>query len=193
MVRSIIGGLVGGFALYLVGFIFWGTPLANLAFTGVDDTRAAAVQAALAQNLTESGTGTYAIPWPGSDQGTVLYGKGPIATIHFVMQGFPAADTTALLWGLLLALLTGILIAAALYAVADRVLALGDRVRIVVLFALAAAIYFHLGQPVFNHFGWGYFIYLFLSDFIGLSVAGIVIARWFLPKSAPISVEQRQE
>jgi hypothetical protein len=190
MARAVIGGLLGGLALYLVGFIFWGTPLANLAFTGVDDARGAAVQAALAQNLTESGTGTYAIPWPGSGEGTILYGRGPIATIHFVTQGFPVVDTNALIWGLLLALLTGVLIAAALYGIGDRVLAFADRVRVVVLFSLAAAVYLHLGQPVFNHYGWGYFIYLFLSDFIGLCVAGIVVARWFLPKAPLASVQQ---
>jgi len=186
MARAMIGGLLGGLALYLVGFIFWGTPLANLAFNRIDDARAAAVQAALAQNLTEGGTGTYAIPWPGSGEGTILYGKGPIATIHFVTQGFPAVDTTALIWGLLLALLTGVLIAAALYGIGERVTAFADRVRLVVLFSLAATIYLHLGQPIFNHFGWGYFIYMFLSDFIGLSVAGVIVARWFLPK-APAS------
>ena len=95
----------------------------------------------------------------------------------------------ALIWGLIMALITGLVIAAALYGIADRVLAFADRVRLVLLLSFAAAFYLHLGQPVFNHYGWGYFIYLFLSDFIGLSVAGIVVARWFLPKAAPISVQ----
>jgi hypothetical protein len=189
MTRAMIGGLLGGLALYLAGFIFWGTPLANLAFTGIDDTQSAAVQAALAQYLTESGTGTYAIPWAGSGQGTILYGKGPIATIHFVTQGFPVVDTVALVWGLIFALVTGLVIAAALYGIAHRVLAFADRVRLVLLFSFAAAFYLHLGQPVFNHYGWGYFIYLFLSDFIGLSVAGIVVARWFLPNVPAASVQ----
>lgn len=188
MVRSVTGGLLGGLALYLVGFLFWGTPLANIAFTGIDDARSAAVQTALAQNLTESGTGTYAIPWAGTGEGTVLYGKGPIATVHFVTTGFPVVDTTSLIWSLILALLTGLLIAAALYGIGDRVQAFADRVRVVVLFSLAATMYLHLGQPVFNHYGWGYFIYLFLADFIGLSVAGIVIARWFLPRTIAVSV-----
>jgi hypothetical protein len=189
MTRAVIGGLLGGLALYLVGFIFWGTPLANLAFTGLDDTRSAAVQAALAQYLTESGTGTYAVPWPGSGEGTILFGKGPIATIHFVTQGFPTMDTTALVWGLIFALITGVVIAVALYGIGHRVLAFADRARLVLLFSFAAAFYLHLAQPVFNHYGWGYFIYLFLSDFIGLSVAGLVTARWFLPKAPAASVQ----
>lgn len=190
MTRAMIGGLFGGLALYLVGFIFWGTPLANLAFSGLDDSRSAALQAALAQYLTESGTGTYAVPWPGSGAGTILYGKGPIATIHFVAQGFPIMDTAALVWGLIFALITGLAIAAALYGIGHRVLAFADRARVAVLFAFAAAFYLHLGQPVFNHYGWGYFIYLFLSDFIGLSAAGIVVARWFLPKDAVAGLVQ---
>ena len=42
MARAMIGGLLGGLALYLVGFIFWGTPLSNLAISGLDDQRRAA-------------------------------------------------------------------------------------------------------------------------------------------------------
>jgi hypothetical protein len=189
MTRAMIGGLFGGFALYLVGFVFWGTPLANLAFTGLDDQRSAALQAALAQYLTESGTGTYAVPWPGSGQGTILFGKGPIATIHFTASGFPVMDTAALFWGLIFALITGLVIAAALYGIGHRVLEFADRARVAVLFAFAAAFYLHLGQPVFNHYGWGYFIYLFIADFIGLALAGIVVARWFLPKAPVASVQ----
>ncbi|MGE0775340.1 MAG: hypothetical protein AB7L36_09945 [Sphingomonadaceae bacterium] len=182
MARAMIGGLFGGLALYLVGFLFWGTPLANLAFKGLDDERSAALQAALAQYLTESGTGTYAVPWAGSGQGTILYGKGPIATIHFTTSGFPVVDTVALVWGLIFALITGLVISAALFGIANRVAAFADRARVAVLFAFAATFYLQLGQPVFNHYGWGYFIYLFVSDFIGLSLAGIVVARWFLPR-----------
>ena len=182
MTRTLFGGIFGGFALYLVGLLFWGTPLSELAFSSVDDSRNAALQAALAQNLTEAGTGTYVVPWPATGQGTVLFGRGPIATIHFNMNGFPVVDTSALIAGLILALATGLIIAAAMAIVGERVFSFAERARVVILFALAAALYLHLGQPIFNHYGWGYFIYLFLSDFIGLSMAGLVIARWFLPR-----------
>lgn len=187
--RTVLGGIVGGFALYLVGFLFWGTPLSKIAFSTVDDARSAAVQAALAQNLTENGTGTYVIPWPSTQQGTVLFGQGPVATVHFNIGGFPAVDTGALLAGLVLALITGLIIAFALRVIADRVPAFAERAKVALLFALAATLYLDIGQPIFNHYGWRYFVYLFLSDFIGLAVAGIVIAKWFLPREAIAAAE----
>jgi len=184
MAKTVLGGLLGGFALYLVGFLFWGTPLSMLAFKTVDDSRGAALQAVLAQTLTESGTGTYIIPSPATGQGTVLFGKGPIATVHFNMAGFPVVDSTSLLVGLGMALVTGLILAAALGAIAGRVTDFASRAKVAILFALAATFYLELGQPVFNHYGWGYFIYLFLSDFVGLSVAALIICRWFLPRTA---------
>lgn len=181
--RTIIGGLLGGLALYLVGFLFWGTPLSTIAFSRADDMQNAAVQAALAQNLTEHGTGTFIIPWPSTDQGTVLFGKGPIATVHFNTAGFPVVDSAALISGLILALITGLIIAFALRIVGERVPTFAERARVAVLFALAPTLYLDLGQPIFNHYGWRYFIYLFISNFVGLAVAGLVIARWFLPRA----------
>ena len=188
MARTLFGGLVGGLAMYVVGFLFWGTPLSALAFSSITDGQAAAVQAALAQNLTLSGTGTYAVPSPGTGQGTILYGQGPIATIHFNTAGFPALDTTALLGGLLLAFVSGVILAAALGIVARGVPAFVDRARVGVLAALAVTLYLDLGQPVLNHFGPGYFIYTFLGDFLGFVAAVLVIARWFLPASPRPSV-----
>jgi hypothetical protein len=167
----------------VVGFIFWGTPLSMLAFKTVDDSQGAALQAALAQALTVSGTGTYAIPNMATSQGTVLFGKGPIATIHFNVAGFPVVDSASLLGGLIMALITGLIIAVAMSGIAYRVTDFASRAKIAILFSLAASFYLDLGQPVFNHYGWGYFIYLFLSDAVGLSVASLVICRWFLPKS----------
>lgn len=183
MAKTLFGGLVGGLALYLVGFIFWGTPLSMLAFKTVDDNQGAALQAALAQALTAAGTGTYAIPSSATGQGTVLFGKGPVATIHFNVAGFPVVDSASLLGGLIIALITGLIVAVALGSIAFRITDFATRAKVVILFALAATLYLDLGQPVFNHYGWGYFIYLFVSDFIGLGVAGLVICRWFLPKA----------
>ena len=183
MIRLIPGAIAGGFAQFLVGFVFWGTPLSRLAFTTTGDAQNAAVQNALAQNLTATGTGTYMVPWPSTSQGTTLFGKGPVATVHFNVGGFPAFDSPSLIGGLVLSIITALLIGVALWGIAGRVATFADRLKLVVLFSLAAVLYLNLGQPVFNHYGWGYFIYLALSNAIGLIVAGAVIARWFLPKA----------
>ncbi len=45
MVRSVIGGLLGGLAMYIIGFIFWGTPLSALAFSRAGDQESANLQA----------------------------------------------------------------------------------------------------------------------------------------------------
>lgn len=179
MIRAILGGLFGGFAMFLTGFIFWGTPLSAIAFSTADDTAGATLQAAMAQTLTTTGTGVYVIPSPGTSGGTVLYGKGPVAQVFFNTSGFPVTDGSSLIAGLILALIVGVLIAIALWSMANDFAA---RVRLTILFSLAAALWADIGQPIFNHAPWRYFIYLGFSNFVGLTVAGLIAARWFMAK-----------
>lgn len=183
MAKTLLGGVVGGVALYLIGFIFWGTPLSKLAFNSLGEAPSAAVQQALAETLSPTGTGAYVIPSPDTAAGSVLYGKGPVAIVHFNTSGFPVVDSAALGAGFGMALVTGLLIAITLGAVASRVTDFYSRARLALSIALIGTFYAELGQPIFNHFGWGYWIYLWLSDFVGLSVAGLIVARWFLPKT----------
>lgn len=185
MIRTILGGLVGGFAMYLVGFIFWGTPLSRVALTKADDMQSAAIQQALAANLTQSGTGTYPIPWPGTPAGTTLYGKGPTAMVHFNTSGFSVMDGGALLAGLILAMVSGLIIALGLRAVGPYIGDFAARAKLVIAFAIAIPLYIHIGQPIFNHAPWAYFIYSFLADGVGFIAAGLVIARWFMAERRP--------
>ena len=53
--------------------------------------------------------------------------------------------------------------------------------RLVILFSLGLTIWTILAQPVFNHFGWGYWVYLFVSETVALIAGGLIIARWFVP------------
>lgn len=182
MAKTLLGGIVAGVALYLVGIFFWGTPLSQLAFNKLGDQQVAIAHQALAETLTPTGTGAYLIPAPDTASGSVLYGKGPVAMVHFNTSGFPVVNSASLGGGFLLALVTGLLIALALGTIATRVTDFFSRAWIVILLALAITLYAHLGQPVFNHFGYGYWIYLFISDFVGLTIAGLIVARWFLPR-----------
>ena len=183
MVRTLIGGLIGGFAMFITGFLFWGTPLSALALSRADDQASANLQAAMAQALTAGGTGVYVIPDPSTAQGTILYGRGPVAQIFYNSSGFPVMDGGALIAGLILSLAVGVLIALALrLATSD----FSARMRITLLFALAAVLWLHVGQAVFNHAPWGYILYLAFSDFVALSAAGTIAAKLMEGKaSAP--------
>lgn len=179
MLRATIGGLFGGCAMFLIGFVFWGTPLSGIALSTAGAQESVDLQAALARGLTASGTGVYVIPSPDTSEGTILYGKGPVAQVSFTTHGFPVVDHGSLIAGFILSLVTGILIALALRAMPDD---FRLRVRATLLFSLAAVLWLHIGQPVFNHAPWGYYVYLAVSDFVALVAAGLIAARWFMAK-----------
>lgn len=184
MPRAVLGGLLGGIAMWIVGFIFWGTPLKYLALTQTSDAASATIQATLAQQLGATGTGAYPIPWPDTPAGTQLYGHGPVATVLFNNSGFAVLDTSALIGGLILGIVCALLLAFVLARVTVG-MSFGGRLTVVGLFALAITAYSQLGQPIFNHAPWGYFIYLWISEIAGWLAAGAVIA-WLLPK--PVAV-----
>lgn len=184
MVRTVIGGIVGGIVQWLVGFLFWGTPLAKLPFHVAPDAANADLQLALARDLTPTGSGTYHVPWPGTAQGTVLHGQGPVALIHFNTGGFSTMSTSALVAGLVLSILSILLIGVALLPIARRVPEFELRARAGLMIALAVSLYFTLGQPAYSPFlPWGYFVYLAIAQFVGLAAGVLVLARWFLPRA----------
>jgi hypothetical protein len=195
MIRTVIGGLVAGIIIFVIGFIFWATPLGELAYSKADEAQNAAVQASLAQNLTPSGTGTYIIPAHSSAAGAVLYAKGPIATVHFNTRGYSPDDMSAILPGFIVAVIAGLLISFGLAAVGDRPFA--ELARLVVCFSLGFTVWEYLGSPIFNHYGWGHWIYAFIAESVALVVAGLVVARWFVPHhgsaaAAPAHSEHRE-
>ncbi|MBX3594232.1 MAG: hypothetical protein KF783_07155 [Sphingomonas sp.] len=180
MPRVMLGGLLGGLAMWIVGFIFWGTPLSMLALGRTDDAASVAIQASLKQYLGPLGTGAYPIPWPDTPLGTQAYGEGPVALVMFNAQGFARLDTGAMLGGLILGIVCTLILAFALERV-TRGMTFGGRLTIVGLFAVAITAYSQIGQPIFNHAPWGYYIYLWISEVASWLAAGAVIA-WALPK-----------
>jgi hypothetical protein len=192
MVRVIIGAIPAAIAMFLLGFIFYATPLNRLATGGVEDVQAAAIQQTLNANLPS--TGTYVVPDPSTAAQSVMYGQGGIATIHFSTGRYATVETTSLVLGFLLDLVVALLIGAALIGIDRRVPDFASRGRLVVIIAVAASAYVNLLSPIFYHHGWGHFIYRFVADAVTLSAGGLIIARWFLsseraaPKDAPVEV-----
>jgi hypothetical protein len=189
MVRSLIGGLVAGIVMFFIGFVFWGTPLSEVAFNKANDADSAVVQTALAQGLTRTGTGTYLIPTPNTQAGTIAYGRGPIATIHFNAAGFAANDPAMMVPGIIFALVSGLLMSFGIAAV-SRENNFGQIARLVILFSLGLTSWTILAQPVFNNYGWAYWIYFFASEAVAFIAAGLIIARWFVPKAAMVAAAE---
>jgi len=179
MGRVIIGSVVAAIAMAAIGFIFFATPLARIGFSSLDNLQAAAVQQSLAANI--PGTGTYSVPRPDTPEQTVMFGQGPIATIHYNVGGFSGFDPASLLGGLVLQFVVALLIGTALIGIDRRVPDFASRARLVVLFAIAASAFMRLSEPVYFHHDWRHFIYLFVVNSIVLSSGGLIVARWFLP------------
>ncbi|HEX4738993.1 MAG TPA: hypothetical protein VH331_15685 [Allosphingosinicella sp.] len=182
MARTFVGGIVAGLIIFVLGYVFWATPLGDIPYKTAGDAQNAAVQAAMAQNLTPTGTGAYIIPAHHGAEGAVLYAKGPIATVYFNTAGFSPDDMSMLLPGFIAAVVAGLLIAFGLAAVGGGGRSFAGTARLVVLFSLGFTCWEFLGAPIFNHFGWGYWIYAFIAESVSWIVAGLVVARWFMPR-----------
>jgi hypothetical protein len=186
MIKLTIGSFVAAIAMFVTGFIFFATPIGQIAFAEANETQSAAIQASLAANLPK--TGTYMVPDPSTQSGTTLYGQGPVATVHYNSKGFPLDDMNAIGYGFVQELIVCILIAAALSTLDRRISDFASRARIVVLFSIAASALSNLGNPIWWHHDWFYWIYKFVAESVMLSVSGIIIARWFLPVVAEMPV-----
>ena len=179
MVRVIIGSAVAAIAMLIVGFLLFATPLNGIGTKNVANPQAAQLQSALAANL--PGTGTFAVPDPDTAEQTVMYGNGPIATVHYSARGFAAGDPTMFVWGLLLNFFTAMMIGFGLIGIDRRVPDMGSRIRLVVPFAIGASAFVHLGRALYLHHDWGNVIFSLFGDALALAVGGMIVA-WFLPR-----------
>ena len=196
MIKLAIGAFAAAVAMFVTGFIFFATPIGMVAYSSANEVQSAAVQAALAANLPQ--TGTYMVPDPSTQSGTTLYGQGPVATVFYNSRGFSLSDMSGIGYGFVQELIVCILLAAALSTLDRRIPDFASRAKIVILFSIAASAMINLGNPIWLHHDWSYWTYTFIADAAMLIVAGLVIARWFLPVAAEMAtpsvvVQQAQE
>jgi hypothetical protein len=196
MIRIIFGAVVAAIAMFVIGFIFFGPlGLVGLATSSVGDVEAASVQQTLAANLPR--TGTYFVPAAeASAAQTVMFGRGPIATIHYNTGGFAAMDPATMLVGLVFNFVIAMIMGLALLGIDSRVADLGSRARVASILAVAGVAFSHLSEPIYYKHDWPYFIYVFVADSLMLIAAGIILA-WFLPRApgaaAPVPEEAPTE
>lgn len=183
MIRILIGSIVGGIVQFIIGALFWATPLGKLAFRTLGQAETADLQTAMARTLTPTGTGTYFIPSPETAAGAILMGKGPVGLVFFNTGGFPAMDWHALLVGLVLSVVMLLLVGVALSLVDG----FAARIRVALLFGVATVLYFILSVPVYNiTMPWAWWIYLAVSTFVGFAAGAFILIRWFVPRMVPL-------
>ena len=178
--RALVGAVAAAVAMFIIGFIFFATPLNGIGIKDLPDAQAAAVQTALAQNIPE--TATYAVPSDATAGQTSLYGRGPIATIHYNSKGFAIGDPATMIAGFIHMLVVALLLAVALSIVSGYVVSFAERAKLLILGTLGATIFMRLGEPIWFHHDWGNAIYLFIADTVSLIVGGLIILK-LLPRA----------
>lgn len=180
MIRILIGSIVGGIVQFIIGAIAW-VGLDDFAYKFATPAAEADLHTALARTLTVTGDGTYVIPWPETTQGTTLLGQGPVAMVFFHSGGSTPFSPSATLLGLVMSVAMLFLVGTAL----SRLDTLADRVRVLILFAVATVGYFVLSLPVYNHFlPWAWWTFLAVEEFIAFVAGAYVMLRWFMPPTA---------
>jgi hypothetical protein len=181
MVRILIGSLVGGVAMFIVGFLLWATPLQYFGYSTATDAQNAAVQLSLAQNLPH--TGHYMVPNPMTQVGGNGYTKGPIATVDYNSSGFSTSDPASMIGGFIQEIVVSLMIGLSLLGIAGRVTDFESRAKVAIGLSAAATVMINLGDPIWMHADWRYAIYALIADLAMLSASSLVIARWFLPRA----------
>jgi hypothetical protein len=179
--RALVGSVAAAVVLFILGFVFFASGLQNLAIGDVDNAQAATIRQALAANLPE--TGTFAVPDDSTAEQTVMYGQGPIATIHYNSRGFAVGDPAVLIAGFIHMFVVALLMAGGLLTLSRYVASSGERVRLLLLGAIGAAVFIHLREPIWFHHDWTYAIYVLIADVVSLTLAGMVILK-LLPRAA---------
>jgi hypothetical protein len=182
MVRVVIGSVVAAVAMFIVGFLFWSTPLQYAGYSSATEPQNAAVQLSLAQNLPH--TGRYMVPETGTPNGAIQYGKGPVALIDYNSRGFSTSDPAVMIGGFVQEIVVSLMIGFSLLAIAGRVPDFVSRFRVAVGLSAAGSVFILFAEPIWRHADWRYAIYALVANMAMLTAASFVLTRWFLPRGA---------
>ena len=165
--RFALGSVIAAVVMFALGFVFFGL-LGMMMFDPLDAGTAASVQSTLGGTL--PATGTYAVP-----MGEEAWMRGPSAVVQYVAAGGAPDMAMAMGMGFVHFLLSALLIGYALKAVGGD---FGRQARVMVWFGLAAAVFMHLGDPIWYGFAWRNTLFQFVADAVMFIVGGLVLAWW---------------
>ncbi len=178
MTRLIGGSAIAALLMFILGFVFYATPLQSIAYATADPAVIERVQAAMA-DLPKSGA--YLIPNADQPGGAAAYARGPIGMLRMVKSGYPVFDPTVLMAGFTHYFVSALLIGLALRSVSGRLDAAQTRV-VLGWTILAAAVFNLLSDPVWYRLDWTYSLYNFAANVVILGAGALVVARWLRPR-----------
>lgn len=179
MGRMIWGCFIAAIAMFILGFVFYATPLARTAFVRADPAVAARVQTAMA-DLPKSGT--YAIPDPEAVGGARAYEQGPVGMLRFVKSGYPVFDPLVLVKGFVHYFVSVLFFGLMLLATAEK-LSMRVRREVIAGTVVGGSVMNVLGDPVWYRLDWTYSLYVFVANTIILIIGAMIVARWFIPRA----------
>lgn len=183
MARFVVGVILAAVVMSVWGALLWLGPGVPAIFHQVPEEEALADEL-LAQLR---GSGAYLIPWDPDDPEATAerMAEGPLATIHFHRDGRESWNLRILIGGFVHLLISALLLALVLRMVVPALPRYPDRARFVVLFAVAAAVFANLEQPIWWHQSWGFHLVHALYDFGAWLGAGLVLAAFVGPLWEP--------
>jgi hypothetical protein len=183
MVKLGIGAVVAAIAMFMWGFVYWGTGIVDL-FTHMTPQAETALSEALKTNLTSDGV--YFVPEPNigtTEEWQQRMSQGPLAMINYRAEG-AAPMTTTMGLGFVHMLVTAFLIGLLLQMLLPVAPGYFERVKLVAAVGFVAVFQAHVGQPIWWHWPWSHAVLGSIYDFVSYLIAGAVLAYFVAPKKA---------
>lgn len=178
MKKFLLAPALAALAMFVLGAVYWMSPLPYRALTPVGDNSAAA----LALGEVFPATGTYLIPGPEiSDPALLneLYRRGPSAEVHFVREGHEPMEPAVFVMGLVHYFIVALLLAALVNRFAGPTPSYSGVVKLTALVGLVGAVLICLTDPVWWHHPWGWPMAKAIYAVLATTVAGLVLGRFF--------------
>ncbi len=182
MKKFVLAPALAALAMFLWGFLYWGTPhhLPYKTLSTVADESATA----LAVGKLFPATGVYLIPSPlsGDEKMAELTKRGPSVEVHIRKEGRAAMDPMVLLAGYVHMLVLAVMLTGLLCGLEKAFVKWTCRVKFCAGIGLLVAIC-DLGHAIWWHHAWGWTIAAAFYDLAMYTIAGLVLAKFVTPKT----------
>ena len=187
MKKFLLAPALAALAMFVWGFLYWGAPhhvpyrtLGTVADDGAT---------ALALGKLFSASGSYMLPNPllGEDRMNELAKRGPSVEVHLIKESFGStAMGKVMALGYAHLFVICVLLTAMLCGLAPAFERWTCRVKFCAALGLLVALS-DLCAAIWWHHAWGWTLAQSFYDFVLYTIAGLVLAKFVTPRSAPVA------